>query len=86
MLVVYCWFGKNVMLSIEKIIDMTLNNVFSLRTCIIEIIKSKSQNSYKLPRMNNIMLIKERRLPNCLQVDELIIKDFIDYLGYLRMT
>lgn len=72
---------KNMILSFENPTHTTLNNVFlSLLACMIEIMKAKGHNNYKLPHMSKSTLIREGRLPLTLEVDGALVRECIEYL------
>ena len=70
-----------VLRSFEDLSHITLNKVFvSLHGCMIEIMKVKGQNSYKLPHVKKDTLIREERLPINLEVSEVLVRECIEYL------
>lgn len=67
--------------SFERLSPTTLNNVFlSLQSCMVEILKVRGQNSYKVPHMKKGTLIREGRLPVNLEVSMDLVKECIEYL------
>ncbi|XP_057803388.1 uncharacterized protein LOC131018692 [Salvia miltiorrhiza] len=67
--------------SFNELAPMTLNFVFlSLQGCMIEIMKVKGQNCYKLPHMKKVSMLRQEILPLCLEVPTELVKDCISYL------
>ncbi|XP_057775076.1 uncharacterized protein LOC130994057 [Salvia miltiorrhiza] len=67
--------------SFNELAPMTLNKVFlSLQGCMIEIMKVKGQNCYKLPHMKKDALLRQQLLPQCLEVPTDLVKETIAYL------
>ncbi|XP_057775179.1 uncharacterized protein LOC130994163 [Salvia miltiorrhiza] len=59
----------------------TLNKVFlSLQSCMIEILKVKGQNCYKIPHLKKDALIRQDMLPLNLEVDSRLVRECIVYL------
>ncbi|XP_057803691.1 uncharacterized protein LOC131019020 [Salvia miltiorrhiza] len=59
----------------------TLNKVFlSLQSCMIEILKVKGRNSYKIPHLGKDALIRQDMLPLNLQVQSELVRECISYL------
>ncbi|XP_057770912.1 uncharacterized protein LOC130990701 [Salvia miltiorrhiza] len=59
----------------------TLNKVFlSLQSCMIEILKVKGRNSYKIPHLGKDALIRQDMLPLNLQVSSELVRECISYL------
>ncbi|KAL8503585.1 hypothetical protein ACS0TY_022352 [Phlomoides rotata] len=57
----------NVRLSYENLNNISLNNVFlSLQSSLVEIMKDKGHNNFKIPHMSKARLIREDRLHWCL--------------------
>lgn len=72
---------KAVVDSFKELSPVTLNNVFlSLQGCMVEILKVKGQNRYKIPHMKKGSLIRQGLLPTNLEVDADLVKDCINYL------
>lgn len=68
-------------ISFEKLSPQTLNNVFlSLQCCMVEILKVRGQNCYKIPHMKKGTLIRQGNLPTNLEVDEELVRDCIEYM------
>lgn len=60
---------------------MTLNKVFlSLQCVLLEIIKMKGHNNYKMPHMKKNALLLQNVLPTNLEVPLSLVRDCIDYL------
>ncbi|KAL6586047.1 hypothetical protein OROMI_002691 [Orobanche minor] len=67
--------------SFEKMEPSKLNTVFlSLQQCMLEIMKVKGQNNYKLPHMGKDRLERLGLLLMVLEVDELTVRECIEYL------
>ncbi|XP_057811519.1 uncharacterized protein LOC131025750 [Salvia miltiorrhiza] len=65
----------------EELSPNTLNNVFlSLQECMVEIMKVKDENSYKLPHMKNGELARADALPLNLEVSQDLVRECISYL------
>lgn len=65
----------------EEMSHSTLNNVFlSLQSCMVEIMKVRGHNNYKVPHMHKSVLLREGRLPTNIEVDEMLVKDCIEDL------
>lgn len=59
----------------------TLNKVFlSLQGCLIEILKFKGHNNFKLPHMGKDALIRVGQLPTHLEVEIEVVKEAINFL------
>ncbi|XP_057798572.1 uncharacterized protein LOC131014581 [Salvia miltiorrhiza] len=72
---------KAVVSSFEELDPMTLNCVFlSLQGCMLETLKVKGQNCYKLPHMKKGSLIRQDRLPLCLDVPQQLVSESIAHL------
>ncbi|XP_057782201.1 uncharacterized protein LOC131000348 [Salvia miltiorrhiza] len=72
---------KAVEKSFEELSPTTLNNVFlSLQGCMVEIMKVKGQNSYKIPHMKKGALIRANQLPLNLEVPAELVRECISYL------
>lgn len=68
-------------ISFEELSPQTLNNVFlSLQCCMVEILKVRGQNCYKIPHMKKGTLIRQGNLPTNLEVDEELVRDCIEYM------
>ncbi|XP_057789551.1 uncharacterized protein LOC131006397 [Salvia miltiorrhiza] len=68
--------------SFEKLSPHTLNNVFlSLQGCMMEIMKFKGHNCYKIPHMGKEALRRSNQLPQNLEVPVELIQGCIDYLN-----
>ena len=53
-----------------------LNYIFlSLQNCMIEILKCKGNNNYKLPHMNKASLDRQGKLPVVLEVDRDLVQE-----------
>ncbi|XP_057791292.1 uncharacterized protein LOC131008429 [Salvia miltiorrhiza] len=73
---------KNVQDAFEEYPAAKINNVFlTLQSCYQEIMKVKGNNNYKIPHMNKDGLIRQGLLPECLEVDEQLVNECIDYLS-----
>ncbi|XP_057808852.1 uncharacterized protein LOC131023326 [Salvia miltiorrhiza] len=76
--------------SFNELSPNTLNKVFlSLQSCMIEILKVKGRNSYKIPHMRKDALIRQDMLPLNLQVPSELVRKCISYLiehGALSIT
>ncbi|XP_057771069.1 uncharacterized protein LOC130990857 [Salvia miltiorrhiza] len=67
--------------SFNELSPTTLNKVFlSLQSCMIEILKVKGRNSYKIPHLGKNALIKQDMLPLNLQVPSELVRECISYL------
>ena len=70
-----------VMTSFNELTPHTLNKVFlSLQGCMIEVMKIKGDNSYKVPHINKDQLEREGTLPMNLAVPMELIHECIHYL------
>lgn len=70
---------NSVVLSFEELDPMKLNNVFlSLHGCMVEIIKIRGQNCYKIPHMKKGSLIRHNQLPIDLEVPKSLVEECID--------
>lgn len=59
----------------------TLNKVFlSLQGCLIEILKFKGHNNFKLPHMGKDALIRVGQLPTHLEVEIEVVKEAIHFM------
>lgn len=71
-----------VVMSFEELSPHTLNNVFlSLQGCMIEIMKLRGQNCYKIPHMKKGALIRADRLPIDLEVPEELVRHCLHFLS-----
>ncbi|XP_057809029.1 uncharacterized protein LOC131023503 [Salvia miltiorrhiza] len=67
--------------SFEDLSPTTLNNVFlSLQGCMVEILKVKGHNAYKVPHMKKGTLIRQNQLPINLEVPNELVKECLQYL------
>ncbi|XP_057811740.1 uncharacterized protein LOC131025976 [Salvia miltiorrhiza] len=67
--------------SYQQLSAQTLNKVFlSLQSCMIEILKVKGQNCYKIPHLKKDALIRQDMLPLNLEVDSRLVRECIAYL------
>ncbi|XP_057803150.1 uncharacterized protein LOC131018445 [Salvia miltiorrhiza] len=67
--------------SFNELSPTTLNKVFlSLQSCMVEILKVKGRNSYKIPHLGNDALIRQDMLPLNLQVPSELVRECISYL------
>ncbi|XP_057808843.1 uncharacterized protein LOC131023314 [Salvia miltiorrhiza] len=67
--------------SFEELSPHTLNAVFlSLQGCLIEIMKVRGQNCYKLPHMKKGVLSRQGALPMSLEVPKELVEECIGYL------
>ncbi|XP_057811524.1 uncharacterized protein LOC131025754 [Salvia miltiorrhiza] len=65
----------------EELSPNTLNNVFlSLQECMVEIMKVKGENSYKLPHMKKGELARADAFPLNLEVSQDLVRECISYL------
>ncbi|XP_057775298.1 uncharacterized protein LOC130994271 [Salvia miltiorrhiza] len=73
--------------SFEELSAQTLNNVFlSLQGCMIEIMKVRGENNYKLPHMRKGALMRAGTLPLNLEVDVELVKQALTHLGHMGTT
>ncbi|KAL6578618.1 hypothetical protein OROMI_008834 [Orobanche minor] len=74
-----------VMCSFSELSHVKLNNVFlTLQSCMIEILKIRGHNNYKIPHMNKAMLLSQRILPENLEVDAQLAIDCIQYISEIE--
>ncbi|XP_057790875.1 uncharacterized protein LOC131007986 [Salvia miltiorrhiza] len=67
--------------SYEDLSPTTLNNVFlSLQGCMVEMMKVKGHNAYKIPHMKKGTLIRQNELPINLEVSSELVKECLQYL------
>lgn len=67
--------------SFEDLSPITLNKVFlSLQSCMIEIMKGKGHNSYKIPHMKKDALLRQDALPIDLEVSTSLVRECITYM------
>ncbi|XP_057774932.1 uncharacterized protein LOC130993913 [Salvia miltiorrhiza] len=72
---------KNVKDAYDEYPPEKLNNVFlTLQGCYHEIIKAKGGNNYKIPHMNKDRLTRQGMLPDCIQVEEGLVRESLDFL------
>lgn len=72
---------KAVEKSFEDLSAVTLDNVFlSLQGCMVEIMKARGHNSYKLPHMGKEALRRVAQLPHNLEVPKELAIECISYL------
>ncbi|XP_057793332.1 uncharacterized protein LOC131009952 [Salvia miltiorrhiza] len=72
---------QNVLISFEELSSVTLNNVFvTLQGCLTEIMRVKGSNEYKIPHINKSRLLRMRMLPECIELDEGLIKDSLTHV------
>ncbi|XP_057770687.1 uncharacterized protein LOC130990472 [Salvia miltiorrhiza] len=72
---------ENVKAAYEEYPPEKLNNVFlTLQGCYQEIIKCKGGNNYKIPHMNKERLSRQGMLPRCIQVEESLVKEGLEFL------
>ncbi|XP_047330971.1 uncharacterized protein LOC124934477 [Impatiens glandulifera] len=69
-----------VLTSFQKLEPMKLNFVFlSLQSCMVEIMMQRGHNNYRLPHMKKQTLLRERVLPEDLEVDNNLMSLCVDY-------
>ncbi|KAL6582466.1 hypothetical protein OROMI_006480 [Orobanche minor] len=74
-----------VMCSFSELSHVKLNNVFlTLQSCMIEILKIRGHNNYKIPHMNKAMLLSQGILPENLEVDAQLAIDCIQYISEIE--
>nr|ABD32507.1 transposase, putative [Medicago truncatula] len=57
------------------------NNIFlTLQSCMIEIMKVKGSNNYKIPHMDKEMLLRRSMLPKQLKCDPELFQETFEYL------
>ncbi|XP_057763964.1 uncharacterized protein LOC130985140 [Salvia miltiorrhiza] len=67
--------------SFNELRPSTLNKVFiSLQSCMVEILKVKGRNSYKIPHLGKDALIRQDKLPLNLQVPSELVRECLSYL------
>lgn len=67
--------------SFEELTPQTLNKVFlSLQGCLIEIMKVRGQNNYKVPHLKKDSLSRTDNLPIDLEVDVNLVRDCFTYM------
>ncbi|XP_057783333.1 uncharacterized protein LOC131001095 [Salvia miltiorrhiza] len=67
--------------SFNELSPSTLNKVFiSLQSCMVEILKVKGRNSYKIPHLGKDALIRQDMLPLNLQVPSELVRECLSYL------
>lgn len=67
--------------SFDQLSPVTINNVFlSLQNCLMEIMKVKGKNNYKVPHMKKHALIRQGNLPKDLEVSIDLVRDCIEHL------
>lgn len=72
---------KAVQESFQIMEPQTLNKVFlSLQCVLVEIMKCKGRNNFKLPHMSKDSLLRQGLLPQNLDVPEYLVRDCIDHL------
>ncbi|XP_042033532.1 uncharacterized protein LOC121780072 [Salvia splendens] len=72
---------KAVEKSFHDLSPQTLDNVFlSLQSCMVEILKVKGQNSYKVPHLGKNNLRRNAQLPKNLEVSLELVMETIAYL------
>ncbi|KAL6542781.1 hypothetical protein OROHE_010301 [Orobanche hederae] len=70
-----------VMFSFSELSHVKLNNVFlTLQSCMIEIMKVRGHNNYKIPHMKKAMLLSQGILPENLEVDAHVVNDCVQYI------
>ena len=58
------------------------NHIFlTLQLCMIEIMRAKGSNKYKIPHVSKSMLESEGKLPTQIKCDPLLVQEFISYLN-----
>ena len=78
---------KAVEKSFEELYAVTLDNVFlSLQDCMIEIMKVRGHNSYKLPHMGKAALRRADQLPHNLEVPAELVRQCIAHLLEMGCT
>ncbi|XP_057793204.1 uncharacterized protein LOC131009814 [Salvia miltiorrhiza] len=72
---------KNVKDAYDEYPPEKLNHVFlTLQSCYHEIIKAKGGNNYKIPHMNKDRLTRLGLLPDCIQVEEALVRESLEFL------
>ncbi|XP_057803512.1 uncharacterized protein LOC131018825 [Salvia miltiorrhiza] len=72
---------KAVEKSYAQLSPHTLNKVFlSLQSCMVEIMKQRGHNAYKIPHMGKDALMRENQLPRDLEVSIHLVEECITYL------
>ncbi|XP_057775471.1 uncharacterized protein LOC130994446 [Salvia miltiorrhiza] len=72
---------QNVLISFEELSSVTLNNVFvTLQGCLTEIMRVQGSNDYKIPHINKSRLLRMGMLPECIELDEGLIKDSLTHV------
>lgn len=70
-----------VITSFNELTPQTLNKVFlSLQSCMIEVMKAKGANRYKIPHMKKDSLLRNDNLPSELSVPMELVHECIQYL------
>lgn len=73
--------------SYEELCPKTLNNVFlSLQGCMVEILKVRGKNAYKIPHMKKGALARQGNLPIDLEVSEELVLQCLQYLTELGIV
>ena len=72
--------------AVEKSFDafssIRSNHIFiTLQQCMVEIMKVRGTNDYKIPHMNMISLEKEGRLPHQMRCDPKLVEEAIKWLN-----
>ncbi|XP_057791267.1 uncharacterized protein LOC131008402 [Salvia miltiorrhiza] len=60
--------------------NTNINDLGCLQGCMLEILKVKGQNYYKLPHMKKGSLIRQEMMPLCLEVPQQLVSGSIAYL------
>ncbi|XP_057780151.1 uncharacterized protein LOC130998761 [Salvia miltiorrhiza] len=72
---------KNVKDAYDEYPPEKLNHVFiTLQSCYHEIIKARGGNDYKIPHMNKERLSRLGLLPDCIQVEETLVRETLQFL------
>ncbi|XP_057791129.1 uncharacterized protein LOC131008257 [Salvia miltiorrhiza] len=67
--------------SYAQLSPQTLNKVFlSLQSCMVEIMKQKGHNAYKIPHMGKDALMRANQLPRDLEVSMRLVEECLNYL------
>lgn len=72
----------DVMKSFEAFSTMESDNIFlTLQSCMVEIMKMKGSNKYKIPHMRKAVLRREGLLPTQMKCDPILVQEVLDYLS-----
>lgn len=67
--------------SFENFSSVKSNYILTLHLGMIEIMKAKGSNKYKIPHVNKEKLEREEQLPTQMKCDPILVQEVLNYLN-----